>query len=74
MGLRFISQGHTVAMYDSVTDWAFGPVFSTEEAAQKFLEWAEGEGVKDGDVRQLTNTDLSDLWERYCEETENPRG
>ena len=74
MGLRFISDGEHTALYDSVTDWAFGPVFTTEDAALAFLNWAENHGVPDGDVRCLSNERLAALWDSYCETTEDPGG
>lgn len=74
MGLRFSSTEHKVTLFDSVTDWAFGPVFNTEEAAERFLKWAEDQGVKDGDVRALRNPELFKLWERYAQTTEDPYG
>lgn len=72
MGLRFTTRESKVALFDSVTDWAFGPVFNTEDAAERFLLWAENHGVPDGDVRSLTNSRLYALWESYCEVTEHP--
>jgi hypothetical protein len=65
MGLKYTTVEHVVALYDSVTDWAFGPIFYSEDAATRFLDWAEAQGVKDGDVRQLSNEELDDLWGRY---------
>lgn len=31
-----------VALYDSVSGWAFGPTFPSAEAAQDFLDYTEG--------------------------------
>ncbi len=45
MGVRLIedrSTGETV-MYDSVTDWAFGPVFRSRGIAGAFLDWFPGD-------------------------------
>lgn len=68
MGLRFTSKKHVVALYDSVTDWAFGPVFRSEESAARFLDWAEQNGIENGDVSVLANPELWELWSRYCEQ------
>jgi len=73
MALSFVNDGKHVALYDTVTDWAFGPVFGSEEAAKRFLDWAESQGVKDGDVRALNNVNLSKLWDLYTRMTEYPR-
>ena len=70
MGLRLSTDEDKVCLFDSVTDWAFGPVFNTETAADRFLEWASEQGTPD--VRALLNVDLSALWDRYCAETEHP--
>lgn len=46
-------------LFDSVTDTAFGRLFSSDErndareVAEAFLDWAEHEGVVRGDVRNL---------------------
>lgn len=39
MGCRVTTTEGKSAMYDSVTDTAFGPVFDTEEEANAFIEW-----------------------------------
>lgn len=74
MGLRFTSAEDVVALFDSVTGWAFGPVFSTEKAAERFLRWSEKQGVKNGDVRALDTRDLWELWGRYCQEATGDDG
>ena len=74
MGLRFTGAECKVALFDSVSDWAFGPIFNTQDAAQAFLDWAENHGVPDGDVRALTNERLAALWDSYCDTTEDPHG
>ena len=42
MGVR-ITDLETVALYDSVSGFAFGPTFPSEEAAMDFLEYTEQE-------------------------------
>lgn len=41
MGVR-ITDLEAVALYDSVTETAFGPIFPSEEAAQDFLDFTAG--------------------------------
>lgn len=65
MGLHLTGISGYTAMYDSVTDWAFGPVFTSPENAEQFLAWAESQGVRNGDVRQLSNDRLAELSDRY---------
>jgi hypothetical protein len=65
MGLRFISDGETTAMYDSVTGWAFGPTFSTVDEAERFLAWCETQGVPGGDVRVVDIPTLQRLESLY---------
>lgn len=75
MGLRYSSLEDKTCLYDSVTEWAFGPVFNTGDAADRFLDWAQDVAdVKDGDVRALTTPEMVELWDRYRRETENPYG
>lgn len=50
MGVRTTASDPKVALYDSVNDEAFGPVFDTEEEADLFLTWYQG---KYGDPRTL---------------------
>ena len=66
MSLRYSSREDVVCLFDSVTEWAFGPVFHSEEDAESFLEYAEALGVRDGDVRRLTNDQLTQMWDDYC--------
>lgn len=65
MGLRILSgtiDGGDYAaacFYDSVTDWAFGPVFqgdAPDEQAQAFADW-----LRD-DARTYTPGELEDLY------------
>ena len=41
MGVRF-TDSENVAMYDSVTGQAFGPVFADADEAEDFIEWLVG--------------------------------
>jgi hypothetical protein len=68
MSLQLITNDEgTTALYDTVSEWAFGPVFTSRENADAFLDWAEIQGVKDGDVRRLPYEELSELSDRYFE-------
>jgi len=63
-------------MYDDIKEYAFGPVFGTDEDPQDFLEWYDEE-VPEGftpDVRKLHPSTLSKLvdnWRKEVEENEN---
>ena len=45
MGVR-ITDSETVALYDSTTATAFGPLFSSEDEAQEFLDWLKEKAEK----------------------------
>lgn len=62
-----------VCLVDSVTEWAFGPIFYTEAEAGRFLDYAEHCGVSDGDVRQLDNIELEKLYGEYQTELAKAR-
>jgi hypothetical protein len=48
MGVRIVHDGDNAALYCSTTEWAFGPLFSSddnhdaEERAQAFCRWLGG--------------------------------
>ena len=69
MGVRFIigEEGETdrVAMYDSVTGWAFGPVFDSPDRADHFLDWLAENGH--GDPRKYGSNVLEGLYKQYIE-------
>lgn len=56
MSIRVISNNEIAALYDSVTDWSFGPVFyshrqhDAEQRAENFLSWHKR---KHGDNKPL---------------------
>jgi hypothetical protein len=65
MGVRFIVNSEeegsdSVAMYDSVTGVAFGPVMPSWEAAQGFVDFL------DMDARKYSQVDLMEAWANYC--------
>jgi hypothetical protein len=60
-----------VALFDSVTGFAFGPTFEDEEYARAFLQLSEAVGIDD--LRKLGNDtmqELFDLWYHANEEGE----
>ncbi len=72
MGVRLTSQEGVIALFDSVTGLAFGPVFGEdedgEEAAESYLGFLAGRGQ---DARTLTNADLVDAlaqWRPWYEQ------
>lgn len=58
MGVRITTAERKVALYDSVTGKAFGPVFDSEEEADSFLNWLDLQGY--GDARSLTAATLDE--------------
>lgn len=66
MGVRMIVSeraGSTdrVALYDSTSGWAFGPVFSDEETAQAFLDSLPN------DARSYSTFDLGQLYSAFVD-------
>lgn len=55
MGVR-VTDIDNVAIYDSVTGFAFGPTFNCEDAAGDFLSWLDSNDEKD--PRLMTNSEL----------------
>lgn len=80
MGVRITSDGE-VALFDSTTGKAFGPIFGSESSADSFLEWNdekeengeafttdEGELVAyQDDVRKYTPTQLIQVYDLWRE-------
>ena len=56
MGVRVTDSEH-VAIYDSVTDTAFGPIFGSEADAESFLTYLR---ARDLDARSLGDTMLEE--------------
>ncbi len=64
IGVRQVGDPDCVAMYDSVTGFAFGPVFESEIAAESFIAACEQEPYK------YTRRDLELIhaqWHRWWE-------
>lgn len=58
MGTR-ITDDETVALYDSVSGFAFGPTFESPEMAMSFCKWSED--MDEPDLRTMSQITLSDL-------------
>jgi hypothetical protein len=65
MGVRVTDREH-VAIYDSVSGTAFGPVFNSDVQAWDFLQWIP---TSEGDPREMNESRLMHLWDRFREET-----
>jgi hypothetical protein len=66
MAVRITTQENMHALYDSVTGWAFGPVFDRIDDAQQFLAWAQDEsGLVD--LRIMSDRALEEAYARFRE-------
>lgn len=54
MGVRILGGEDGACLYDSVTMWAFGPIFEDHEQAESFLQWLPA-GI---DARTYSDKDL----------------
>jgi hypothetical protein len=66
MGLRILYDpaDDMAAMYDSVTDWAFGPVFYGPDAMDRigaFIHWLAD------DARTYPSPELERLYSEWCD-------
>lgn len=61
MGIRTTSSEQVVALFDSGTGWAFGPVFDSEYAAEDFLDYT----ATGSDLRGLTDPELKRLHAKW---------
>jgi hypothetical protein len=73
VGIRLIIGDGTgdsdrVALYDSVSGWAFGPIFTCEEDAEAFLEFAKTKD--DRDLRRLTDNELAEIHSQFIDQRE----
>lgn len=72
MGVRTTSSENKVALFDSVTGRAFGPVFDSNDDIESFLEYAETMGTED--LRCSTDDELETMkhnWEQSMEENDD---
>ena len=65
MGIRTTESDPKVALYDSVSGFAFGPTFDTSEEAENFLEWSRD---RSPDLRTLTDPEISKLHSLWFDE------
>jgi hypothetical protein len=63
MGVRTTSSEEVVAIFDSVTGWAFGPTFSNEEEADSFLAFVSRWGGRD--ARSLSDAELENVYAQW---------
>ncbi len=68
MGVRTTDGEGKVALFDSVSGFAFGPVFDTYEEAISFRDWVE-ERTGD-DIRAASDRDLQQHYQVWSEPTE----
>lgn len=66
MSVRLTSGENKVALFDSTSGFAFGPVFDDETEAEAFLDFAERN--LEGDIRGASDADLLALY-RVHEQT-----
>jgi hypothetical protein len=52
-----------VALFDSVTCWAFGPTFMDEEEAESFITW-----LRPRDARELSESELTAAYSEWLRE------
>lgn len=72
MGIRITSQEDKSALFDSVSGWAFGPVFEDDIEAECFLSWTEEKGYPD--LRSVSLAVLAEaygMWKLEIEEADS---
>jgi hypothetical protein len=72
MGVRLSTDENVVALFDSVTGWAFGPTFPDSDEAQSFLDYLHSLGE---DGRELSDADMSarhSLWRERRQQDDEP--
>lgn len=67
MGVHILEAGaddnYKAVLYDSVSGWAFGPVFGCYEYAERFIGWfRRTEGI---DPREATQEVLQSAYDRW---------
>lgn len=67
MGVRVIGGGDGACIYDSVTMWAFGPIFEDAEQAEEFLQWLP----RQPDPRLYTDRELSGKYSDFLQYLED---
>ena len=65
MGVRTTASEEVVAIFGSVTGWAFGPTFATGEEAEDFLVWTAEQGLPD--LRSLRDGLIEQAYRQWLE-------
>jgi len=68
LGVRNTTDEGKTALYNSVTNFAFGPVFDDEFAAEDFCNWFRKEDGRD--LRDLKNKELQEVHARWYDQYE----
>lgn len=64
MGVRITSDEDKAALFDSVSGWAFGPVFDNSDEADDFLTYCESAELPD--LRTMSEPDLMNAHEKWA--------
>ena len=70
MGIRITGDEGKTALYDSVSGFAFGIVFDSDEEADDFLEFAKANGTRD--LRVLSDSGLERLYSKWVNQQASP--
>jgi len=70
MGVRILydSEREHACLYDSVTEFAFGPLFEDEDEAEQFLRWLEAHDGRD--ARRLSDDDMINMVHAFRHRTD----
>ena len=63
MGIRITGREGVSALYDSVSGFAFGIVFDSDEDVESFLEFSKREEPRD--LRILKDSELESLYSKW---------
>lgn len=69
MAVAVIGDVEKAALYDTVTETAFGPTFDDKWDAEDFLEWFDKN--YETDLRKQSNADIRALKEEWEEQRDN---
>lgn len=72
MGIRLSSVHNKVAIFDSVSGFAFGPVFDTDQEADDFVAFAERR--LDKDLRTATVREIEEVFGTFLMANERAYG
>jgi hypothetical protein len=70
MSVRTTSSDPKVALYDSVTGFAFGPVFEDDDEIYRFLAWYPEHYEED--LRRLTDADWTQVLKAFADLEQQP--